>query len=95
MVKGFEACFSTLVSILVNVPILSTPHIGGVAKLPTWVFCRIHPVESIKLFFQVSDDRFRAGAHIKLLKNLFDMPMHRPDADAHGLRDFLVHTAFA
>ena len=90
-VKVFYVCFSTLIII----PILSTPCIGGGAKLPPAVFRRIHRVQTSKLFFQISDDRFRAGAHIKLLKKLFDVSVHRPDTDAHCLRDFLVHTTLA
>jgi hypothetical protein len=90
-VKVFDVCFSTLIII----PILSTPCIGGGAKLPPAIFRRIHRRQTSKLFFQISDDRFRAGAHLEPFKNVFDVTMHRPDTDAHCLRDFLVHTTLA
>ena len=32
---------------------------------------------------------------MEMFKYFFDVAMHRPDTDAHRLRDFLVHTTFA
>jgi hypothetical protein len=55
---------------------------------------QLKPCISRSSLFQVMDDCFRAGTHSESSKNIFDVTMHRPDTDAHSLRDFLVHATF-
>lgn len=51
--------------------------------------------QSEKLFFQITNDGFRTSTHLEFFENSFDVAVHGPDADAHRLRDFLVHASFA
>jgi hypothetical protein len=94
-VDGFDVGFFTLGLTMYYVPILYIPCIGGGAKPPALGFLLIEFQQTIELLLQIPDDGFRAGAHVELLKNLFYMPMHCPNADAHRLRNLLVHTALA
>jgi len=95
------ACFITVI----HAPTLDwfpgfrpSPVLGGQVNNPN---CRVvgrarcRRTIPADLFFQVPNDGFGAGAHLEPLKNIFDVAMHCPQADAHGLRDFLVHTTFA
>ena len=71
------------------------PVLGGWKKPSLLDFLPVKSPKISKLLFQIADDCFGAGANIQLPEDLFDMSVHRPDTDAHGLRYLLVHIALA
>ena len=50
MIKFFDVCFSTLISTLNIVQILSTPCIGGMGKVADTVFHHIYRVQITIIF---------------------------------------------
>lgn len=75
------------------------PVLGGLGEAFRIAVQLVAPVglegKAVELLFQIPDDRFGAGAHMEPFKNIFHVTVHRPDTDAHGLCDFLVHATFA
>ena len=71
------------------------PVLGGWSELSAAGFPPGEFMEQSKLLFQIPNDCLCAGAYMELLKDLFDMPVHGPDTDAHCLSDLLVHISLA